>query len=399
MIIWQNALQSGARIELPRSGTNRRISRKPSNVISLASPLPPGSRIGILGGGQLGRMLALAAARLGFICHIYSDSPDPPAAQVSASLTIGRYDDFEELRQFAETVDVVTYEFENVPVAAAAMLAGLRPVSPPPKALEVAQDRLVEKQFISGLGIPVAPFLAISDATKGADAAELLPGILKTRRLGYDGKGQAPVATVQEFETARTSLGVTPLILEQRVSFDFEVSVLVVRDGHGKLAYWDLPRNEHRAGILHRSTVTGDMIPPASAAAARNIAGRIADALDYVGVLAVELFYLKSGHQPLIVNEIAPRVHNSGHWTMDACATDQFENHVRAICGWPLGDTKRYVDIEMVNLIGSEIHAWQRLAGEAGTFLHLYGKGEARDGRKMGHVNRVLGTAPVARRR
>ena len=364
-------------------------------MTKLTAPLPPGSRIGILGGGQLGRMLALAAARLGFICHIYSDVPDAPAAQVAASLTIGRYDDIDELRRFADTVDVVTYEFENVPVAAAEMLSAIKPVSPPPRALEVAQDRLVEKQVITDLGIPVAPFLDLNPDQTGTDLGEraqaYLPGIVKTRCLGYDGKGQASVGTALELETAQTSLGVTPLVLEKRIAFSFEVSVLVARAGDGQKVFYDLPRNEHRAGILHRSTAVDGILSDETAEQARDIATRLADALDYVGVLAVELFVLEDGTDPpLLVNEIAPRVHNSGHWTMDACAADQFENHIRAICGWPLGTTKRYVDIEMVNLIGSEVHDWLALAGKPGTFVHLYGKSEARDGRKMGHVNRVL---------
>lgn len=360
-------------------------------MIRLTEPLPPGARIGILGGGQLGRMLALAAARLGFICHIYSDVPDAPAAQVAASLTIGRYDDAEELRRFADTVDVVTYEFENVPVAAAQMLSQIKSVSPPPRALEVAQDRLVEKEFVAGLDIPVAPFLAIEEDTSAFDAKPFLPGILKTRCLGYDGKGQESVATELEFETARNSLGVTPLIIEKRIAFAYEVSVLVVRALNGEKAFYDIPRNEHRNSILHKSTVTADILPDAQCEEALRIAATIADALDYVGVLAVELFVLPEAQQPrLMVNEIAPRVHNSGHWTMDACAADQFENHIRAVCGWPLGATRRYVDIEMLNLIGSEVNDWLKLAGEPGRFLHLYGKAEARDGRKMGHVNRVL---------
>ncbi len=362
-------------------------------MTQLAAPLPPGSRIGILGGGQLGRMLALAAARLGFICHIYSDAPDAPAAQVAASLTIGRYDDIEELRRFADTIDVVTYEFENVPVAAAEMLSAVKPVSPPPRALEVAQDRLVEKQFIADLGIPVAPFLDLDldSATTARPPEPYLPGIVKTRCLGYDGKGQAAVGTALELDTARTSLGVTPLILEKRIAFAFEVSVLVARSRDGQKVFYDIPRNEHRAGILHRSTATDGILSEQQVRQAQRIAARIADALDYVGVLAVELFVLEQDQDStLMVNELAPRVHNSGHWTMDACAADQFENHVRAVCGWPLGATTRYVDIEMVNLIGGEVHDWLTLAGEAGTFVHLYGKAEARDGRKMGHVNRVL---------
>ena len=358
----------------------------------LAQPLPPGSRIGILGGGQLGRMLALAAARLGFICHIYCDVPDAPASQVAASLTIGRYDDIEELGRFAEMVDVVTYEFENVPVGAAEMLAELKPVSPPARALEVAQDRLAEKQFIADLDIAVAPFLNIEDATTTDATAAYLPGILKTRCLGYDGKGQAWLDTGLEFETARTSLGATPLILEKRITFDFEVSVLVARATDGAKVYYDIPRNEHSGGILHRSTATGRNLPDDLSEQAREIAGKIADALDYVGVLAVEMFVLDAPEDgpALLVNEIAPRVHNSGHWTMDACPADQFENHIRAICGWPLGTTTRFVDIEMINLIGSEVHDWLKLAGEPNTFVHLYGKAEARDGRKMGHVNRII---------
>jgi 5-(carboxyamino)imidazole ribonucleotide synthase len=367
-----------------------------SQVAGLSAPLHPGARIGILGGGQLGRMLALAAARLGFICHIYSDAPDPAAAQVAASLTIGRYDDFSELRRFAESVDVVTYEFENVPVSAAEMLATHKPVSPPPRALEVAQDRLTEKQFIESLGIPVAPYLDISPSTTPDDAAGFIPGIMKTRCLGYDGKGQAPIVSSLEFATAKKAFGQTPLILEKRVSFEYEVSVLVTRARDGAKVYYDLPRNEHRAGILRRSVVTNENLQPEQEQRARDIAAKIADALDYVGVLAVELFVLgKDSAAPLMVNEIAPRVHNSGHWTMDACATDQFENHIRAICGWPLGATTRYVDIEMVNLIGPEAHDWLRLAGEPNAFVHLYGKGDARDGRKMGHVNRILNQSPA----
>ncbi len=360
------------------------------DVRRLAEPLPPGANIGILGGGQLGRMLALAAARLGFMCHIYCDVGASPASHVSASETVGAYEDLDRLAQFAGGVDIVTYEFENVPVAAARHLAKRLPVSPPPRALEVAQDRLVEKEFIASLGIPVAPFLGLSDMGE-QDLAGFLPGIVKTRRFGYDGKGQVPVENPAQCRAAIAEFGDTPLILEKRIDFAFEVSVLIVRGGDGATVAYDMPRNEHRGGILRRSAVRQGIVPDTVSREARAIAAKIAEALDYVGVLAVELFYLGGNAQPaLIVNEIAPRVHNSGHWTMDACAVDQFENHIRAVCGWPLGDTTRHCDIEMVNLIGSDIEAWHSLAAEPGVAVHLYGKHEARPGRKMGHVNRVL---------
>jgi 5-(carboxyamino)imidazole ribonucleotide synthase len=359
--------------------------------VRLTDPLHPGSRIGILGGGQLGRMLAMAAARLGFHCQIYSDIDAPPAAAVSETLTIGDYDDLEALEAFARTVDVVTYEFENVPVTAAVHLAGRRPVSPPPRALAVAQDRLTEKNFISALSIPVAPYVKIDPgAPLPPEAADRLPGILKTRRLGYDGKGQIPVATLEDLKTACQQMAGVPLILEKRIDFAFEVSILVTRAANGALAFYDIPRNEHRGGILRRSTVTDGIVSPEIAAEARSIARSIAEALDYVGVLAVELFVKTDGDGPALrVNEIAPRVHNSGHWTMDACATDQFENHIRAIGRWPLGPTTRRTDIEMINLIGNDVDRWAEIAADGAAKLHLYGKDEAREGRKMGHVNRV----------
>jgi 5-(carboxyamino)imidazole ribonucleotide synthase len=371
---------------------------EPGTTIELERPLPPGSRIGILGGGQLGRMLAMAAARLGFHCHIYSDIAAPPAAQVSERLTVGGYDDLEALAAFADNVDVITYEFENVPVTAAAHLSAHRPVSPPPRALAVAQDRLTEKDFISGLSIAVAPYSNI-DGTEPLPASidDLLPGIIKTRRLGYDGKGQIPVMTRGDLEAACRSLSGSPLILEQKIDFAFEVSILVARGADGTLAFYDIPRNEHRGGILRRSTVTDEIVTPDVAAQARVIGQRIAEALDYVGVLAVELFVEAEGKIPsLRVNEIAPRVHNSGHWTMDACATDQFENHIRAICRWPLGPTTRRQDIEMVNLIGDDVSRWPEIASDGEAKLHLYGKDEAREGRKMGHVNRVIPRAGSA---
>jgi 5-(carboxyamino)imidazole ribonucleotide synthase len=355
--------------------------------------LAPGSTIGILGGGQLGRMLALAAARLGLKTHVYSDEPDSPAFDVTSRATHGGYGDLPHLETFARQVDVVTYEFENVPVDAARHIADIVPVRPGARALEVAQDRLVEKTFVSGLGIAVAPFAEVSHRRDLIAALERFcsPSILKTRRLGYDGKGQLSLSPDADAAAAVAALGHRAAVLEQRVEFTCEVSVLVVRGLDGRTAFYDCPVNTHEDGILRRSVVPS-ALPPAAVAEARKIAGRIADALDYVGVLAVELFYLGSNvsrRHPdlpaLVVNEIAPRVHNSGHWTIDACGSSQFENHIRAVAGWPLGSTQRHSDAEMVNLIGAEAHEWRSIAARPGVSLHLYGKREARDGRKMGH--------------
>lgn len=355
------------------------------------APLPPRSVIGILGSGQLGRMLALAASRLGLRVHIYADDSGP-AFDVAEMHAIGGYANLPRLDEFARTCDVVTYEFENVPVAAAEHLSKRLPVRPGPKALAVAQDRIVEKTFIAGLGLPVAPFAALLSAADLATAERTMGGwntfaILKTARLGYDGKGQIPVAAVGDLSQAYAALNKVPAVLEKRIPFAYEVSVLVVRGLDGTTLCYDVPRNEHAGGILRRSTVPSGL----SAAVERRaceIASRIANALDYVGVLGVEMFYLgPDAPEPLVVNEIAPRVHNSGHWTMDACAIGQFENHIRAIAGWPLGIPERHSDARMLNLIGDEADDWARLAAEPGACLHLYGKREAREGRKMGHVN------------
>ena len=353
------------------------------------SALPPGSTIGILGGGQLGRMLSLAAARLGLKCHIYSDVPGG-ACDVAAASTIGPFEDTARIRAFAEGVDVVTYEFENVPLAAAAAAEAVTPVRPGPKALAIAQDRLEEKTFISGLGIPVAPFAPVDSEGSFGPALDRIgeTGILKTRRLGYDGKGQVRIKSASELAPAFESLARAPSVLEGLVPFAFEVSVLVVRALSGETRFYDIPLNTHKNGILDTSTVPSPL-PDAHAARARDIAGAIATALEYVGVLGVEMFYVPNAAEPLVVNEIAPRVHNSGHWTMDACLASQFENHIRAVAGWPLGETGRHSDVTMTNLIGADVEAWQALAAEPGVALHLYGKPEARPGRKMGHVNRL----------
>ncbi len=356
-----------------------------------SEPLPPGSTIGILGGGQLGRMLAMAAAKLGLRTHVYCDEPRCPAFDVSALHTIGDYVDLDRLTAFAATVEAVTYEFENVPVEAAHHLENLVPVRPGPLALEVAQDRLVEKRFISDLGVPVAPFARVDDASDlVAGLKEFAsPAILKTRRLGYDGKGQVSLAPGDDPAAALAAIGHVPAVLEQRLSFTCEVSLLVVRGAGGQTAFYDIPQNTHSDGILRRSVVPSPL-GPAEADLARDMARSIAEALNYVGVLAVEMFYMGSGSDtPLRVNEIAPRVHNSGHWTMDACPIGQFENHIRAVACWPLGTTERHSDAEMVNLIGKDVKAWPEIAAEPGALLHLYGKREPREGRKMGHVNRL----------
>lgn len=352
--------------------------------------LPPGSTIGILGGGQLGRMLALAAARLGLKCHIYSDVAGP-AFDVSAAATVGAYDDLEKVAAFAKSVDVVTYEFENVLRATAEAAAAHAPVRPGPLALAVAQDRIEEKTFVANLGIPVAPFAAVS-GPEDFTAALALTGekaILKTRRLGYDGKGQARIMSASELPAAFDAVGRAPSVLEGFVPFAFEVSVLVVRALSGETRFYDVPLNTHKNGILDTSTVPSPL-PKAHVARAQEIAVEIARALDYVGLLAVEMFYLGAdAKEPLVVNEMAPRVHNSGHWTMDACLVSQFENHIRAVAGWPLGTTERHSNAVMTNLIGDDAATWAALAAEGTAAIHLYGKPEARPGRKMGHVNRI----------
>ncbi|MEQ8825092.1 MAG: 5-(carboxyamino)imidazole ribonucleotide synthase [Filomicrobium sp.] len=353
--------------------------------------LPPGSVIGILGGGQLGRMLAMAAARLGLQVSIYSDHTGP-AFDVASAHMVGDFSDLDKVRKWAETVDVITYEFENVPLDAAAAAAAVKPVRPGAQALEVAQDRLTEKTFIQNLGIPVAPFAAIDSAEDIPAALTQLGGhgILKTRRLGYDGKGQVRIDDVSQAETAFSEIGKAPAILEGLVGFDSEVSVILVRGLDKTSASYDIPLNDHENGILAKSTIPGPLNSDLEDQAAA-MALKIADALDYVGVLAVEMFCSKKNENaPLIVNEIAPRVHNSGHWTMDACAVCQFENQIRAVAGWPIGSTKRHSNATMTNLIGADAGTWHELASKSGSIVHLYGKNEARPGRKMGHVNRIF---------
>ena len=355
-----------------------------SNIRSLSAPLAPGATIGILGGGQLGRMLALAAARLGFKTHIYSDESESCAFLVTSSATRGGYHDQDKLKEFAAACDVVTFEFENVPDATAEFLATHVPVAPDARALKVAQDRLLEKNFIAELGIATAPFRAVASEEDifGAFRALSAPAVLKTRRLGYDGKGQQIVKSADEAVLAFSALGAVPCILEQFVDFAFEASIVAARARDGTFAAYDPPKNEHESHILRRSTVPAPLSSERTSHAVA-IALKIAEALDYVGVLGVELFVTHAGE--IAVNEIAPRVHNSGHWTIEACAVSQFEQHVRAIAGWPLGDPVRHSDAVMENIIGKEVERWSGYAGRGGG-LHIYGKRVARPGRKMGHI-------------
>jgi 5-(carboxyamino)imidazole ribonucleotide synthase len=352
-------------------------------------PLPPGSMIGVIGGGQLGRMLALAAARLGFDVTILEPDTDPPAARVAARTLQAPYDDPEALKTLAITCDVVTFEFENVPAAVVERLEALGALAAPGgRALAIAQDRVNEKRFFRDQGIATADFAAIEGA---ADIAEALPrlggrALLKTRREGYDGKGQTWVEGVGDAEAAFARIGGKPAILEARVPFMRELSVIAARGRGGEIACYPLGENRHEHGVL-RTTVAPAQASDATREQAIDIARRTLEALDYVGVIGVELFELEGG--ALIVNEFAPRVHNSGHWTQDGCEVDQFEQHVRAIAGWPLGRTDALAQVEMTNLLGFEADDWQALAADPSARLWLYGKREARHGRKMGHVNRL----------
>ena len=358
-------------------------------MTGVSGPLPPGSTIGIIGGGQLGRMLAIAAARLGYRTVILEPQADCPAAQLANRQIVAAYDDPTALAELAKLSAVVTYEFENVPVAAAALLAVDVPVFPPPKALEVSQDRLVEKRFVNGIGISTAEFRPVDNDAGLASALSDFggSGVLKTCRMGYDGKGQRVFrGSGGDVDGVHAAMGGVPLILESLVSFEREISVIAARGRDGSLAAYDAAENIHRDGILHTSTVPA-AVPLATAELACRNAFAILEALDYVGVVGVEFFALGDGS--LLVNEIAPRVHNSGHWTEAACAVSQFEQHIRAVAGLPLGDTARHSDCVMENLIGNDIERAPALLAEPDVVLHLYGKAQARPGRKMGHFTRI----------
>ena len=353
----------------------------------MTEPLPTGAVIGILGGGQLGRMLAVAASRLGLRVHIFEPGTNPPAGDVAHRVTTASYDDHAALTAFGESVDVITYEFENIPTSALDLLETLAPIHPGRQALATSQDRLTEKTFLQSLGLQTAPFADVPDAAALEAALDSInaPAILKTRRMGYDGKGQARIMARDDAASAHADLQGAPAILEGFVDFSHEVSVIGARGQDGSVACYDPGENVHEAGILRTTKV------PANLTAAQRtdavlIAARILNALDYVGVMGVELFVTPKG---LIVNEIAPRVHNSGHWTQNGCTICQFEQHIRAVAGWPLGDGSRHADVVMENLIGDDM---DKLPGYTKTdaAIHLYGKTDVKPGRKMGHVNRIV---------
>jgi 5-(carboxyamino)imidazole ribonucleotide synthase len=352
-------------------------------------PLPPGSTIGILGGGQLGRMLAEAASRLGFDIVVLERDADSPAGRVAVRTLVGAYDDAEALKALAQAADVVTYEFENVPAASVQALTALGvEVAPGPKALSVAQDRFDEKTFLNAQGVATVAFAEASTPGEAAAAVARIgvPCLMKTRREGYDGKGQRWVETLAAAETVFAALGGRPVIVEAPAEFVRELSVIAARGRDGATAVYPLAENHHENGVLRRT------LAPARASVtladqAERIAAKILTGLDYVGVIGIELFELADGR--LLVNEIAPRVHNTGHWTQDGCEVDQFEQHIRAVAGWPLGRARAVAQVEMLNLLGDEADAWLKFAAEPETRLHLYGKREAKPGRKMGHINRV----------
>jgi len=353
------------------------------------TPLAPGDTLGILGGGQLGRMLALAAARLGLDVAILEPEPDSPAARVAAHAIVAPYDDPDALKRLAGLAKVVTYEFENVPVAAVETLASLGAnVAPGARALATAQDRFEEKTFLNAVGAPTVAFAA-ADSEESATAAVMTlgaPVLMKTRREGYDGKGQRWVEHAADAAGTFRALGGVPVIVEAPAAFVRELSVIAARGRDGAVMVYPLAENHHADGVLRR-TIAPARASPETAAQAETIAIRILTGLDYVGVIGVELFELLGG--TLLVNEIAPRVHNTGHWTQDGCAIDQFEQHVRAVAGWPLLPPSPHSGVEMLNLLGDEATDWRRWAAEPDTRLHLYGKREAKPGRKMGHVNRL----------
>jgi len=358
-----------------------------SRSILLTRVIIPGATLGIVGGGQLGRMLSMAAANLGYRTAIYAPEPSGPAADVSSRWVQGEYDDLDALKAFAAMVDIITYEFENIPVTP---LERLRvPLAPHPRALATAQDRATEKAFIQAIGGRPAPW-AIVSSREDLDAAVRqvgTPAILKTRRFGYDGKGQARLKDVADADEAWASLAWQACVLEGLVAFEREFSILIARAADGSTAIWDPVLNVHEDGILALSTIPA-ALGAETEMAARALAEKIVAELDYVGVLAIEFFDTAAGP---IFNEMAPRVHNSGHWTIEGAVTSQFENHVRAICGLPLGSTARAAPrIEMRNLLGEQAADWDMILSDPAAHLHLYGKSQARPGRKMGHVTKLF---------
>ncbi|WP_106745597.1 5-(carboxyamino)imidazole ribonucleotide synthase [Yoonia maritima] len=353
-------------------------------------PLPVGATIGILGGGQLGRMLSVAASRLGIKTHIFEPGANPPAGEVADTVTTASYDDVDALTAFGQSVDVITYEFENIPTSALDLLESLAPIHPGRQALATSQDRLTEKAFLQGLGLQTAPF---ADVTNADDLAKAIadigtPAILKTRRMGYDGKGQARIMSPDDADQALADMAGAPAILEGFINFSHEVSIIGARSPDGAVACYDPGENVHEDGILRTTTVPAKLTPSQRTDAVL-LAANILNALDYVGVMGVELFVTPNG---LIVNEIAPRVHNSGHWTQNGCTICQFEQHIRAVAGWPLGSGSRHSDVVMENLIGDDMDRVPEMA-LTDAAIHLYGKAEVKPGRKMGHVNRIVKAA------
>src|SRR6185437_1351396 len=385
---------------LRAGGTARRLPRRPDRARprdahrparpGMIFPLAPNATIGIVGGGQLGRMSALAAARLGYRCHILTPEEDSPAAQVSAGVTLGEYEDAATLRAFAASVDVITFEFENISAEGLDLLASLKPVRPSPTVLRISQDRIAEKSFLNGAGARTAPWSPVETlaALREAAARHGLPAILKTTRLGYDGKGQGLLRDPAELAPAFSELCPKPLILEGFVDFAQEISVIVARGADGAVTAFDAVENRHRDHILDL-TLAPAQVPDEIAAAARSVAIRVAEALGLVGLLAVEMFVDSAGR--VLVNELAPRPHNSGHWTIDACPASQFEMHIRAVAGMPLAGVERHSDAVMKNLVGEEgLALWPEAIRQRGLIPHLYGKDHARAGRKMGHVTRLF---------
>ena len=354
----------------------------------MTKPLKTGSTIGILGGGQLGRMLTLAAARLGFKSHIFHPSPNSPASEIAFASTVADYEDQTAILDFADKVDVITYEFENIPTQILKALADRHILRPGCEALEVSQDRLLEKEFLNSLGIKTADFEKV-DSKKSLKAAINhlgLGSILKTRRLGYDGKGQFKIVSQKDLRNALPVLGSQQLILEKFINFSHEISIIGARSWVGDIVCFDPSENLHENGILLKTRVPANLTPKQ-----RNevtiIARKILEELNYVGVMGIEFFVADN---EIIVNEIAPRVHNSGHWTQTGCVVDQFEQHIRAISGWPLGSVKRHSDIIMENLLGDDIHGVIHLANQPGIDLQIYGKKVIKTNRKMGHFNRIV---------
>ncbi len=365
--------------------TDRIHRGKTEKEISMPEIIPPGATIGIIGGGQLGRMSAMAAAHMGYKVHIFTPETDSPASQVAYRTTVAEYTDTQALKAFARAVDVITFEFENIPHESLELLASSVAVHPSPQVLRICRNRLREKNFVKSLGIGTAPFRAVTDESSLEEAVKSLgiPSILKTTELGYDGKGQAKILGAKQALAAWQSLGRTEAVLEGFVDFHMEISVIVARSSNNETKAYVPVENEHKNHILHRTHVPARIEPDLSERA-QAIAIKIADGLDLQGILAVEMFVTKD--DDVLVNELAPRPHNSGHWSLDASLTSQFEQHIRAVCGLPLGDPSPLCPSEMLNLIGDDVAKWQTHLRDPKAKLHLYGKAESREGRKMGHV-------------